>query len=124
MSRQAVDQIPPTISIPVKEDSHSSREEGDFNPWTFVWILFGFKAVALGAIIYFAAGSDADTAILTSTHWFWLVIPAVALSGRSAYQWRLRRVRRRRAQLQASEWMVDELRSDSGRVRIFKSTDV
>ena len=79
--------------------------------WPFVWTLFAFKFVTALIIWWFAAGSEGTYSILVGTHWFWMIIPILAMSGSVAYQIRVRRVRRKRARLQAAEWMVDELRS-------------
>ena len=93
-------------------DSQPRRQAEDeaFSIWPFVWILFGFKLATATIIWWFAAGSSGTYSILAGTHWFWLLIPILAMSGPAAYQWRLRRVRRKRARLQAAELMVDELR--------------
>ena len=108
MAWQESERTPPATASPL--ETRLQPEEESFSIWPFVWILFGFKLATALIIWWFAAGSAGTYSILVGTHWFWLVFPILALSGPIAYQWRLRRVRRKRAQLQAAEWMVDELR--------------
>ena len=101
---------------PVAEDAPvhitlQSDEDELIGLWPFVWTLFAFKLVTALIIWWFAAGSEGTYSILAGTHWFWMIIPIIAMSGSIGYQWRVRRVRRKRARLQAAEWMVDELRT-------------
>ena len=110
MTQQSTDQSPPRSSVSIDTDRDSSDEEWE-GLWPFIWILFGFKVAMLVCIVWFATRSREDVSILAATHWFFLLIPMFAVIGPLAYQWRLRKVRRRRAQLQAQEWMVDELRN-------------
>jgi len=109
MSQQSTDHLPP-LSRPTVDTQPDSEEDEWAGLWPFIWILFGFKVAMLICIVWFATRSSEDLSILAATHWFFLLIPMFAVIGPLAYQWRLRKVRRRRAQLQASEWMVDELR--------------
>ena len=74
--------------------------------WAFVWILFTFKAATALVIWLVAARSAEASTILGATHWFWLILPIVAVVGPLAYQVRVRRVRRRRRALQRAEWLV------------------
>ena len=74
--------------------------------WAFVWILFGFKAATALVIWWAAARSSEATTILAGTHWFWLILPTLAVAGPVAYQLRVRRVRRRVRELRRSEWLV------------------
>ena len=74
--------------------------------WAFVWILFTFKAATALVIWIVAARSAEASAILGATHWFWLILPIVAVAGPLVYQVRVRRVRRRRRALQRAEWLV------------------
>lgn len=109
MTHSAIDHTPPRLDVKVAAKRGPSGED-PVNIWPYVWTIFAFKTVTLGAIWWFARGSTENAMILTMTHWFWLAVPVAAVSGPFMYRWRLRRVRRKRAQLQASEWMVDELR--------------
>jgi hypothetical protein len=109
MAQQSVDHVPP-ITPRTAETETEPRDDEFVGLWPFIWILFGFKFAMLICIVWFATRSRSDFSILAATHWFFLLIPMIAIMGPMAYQWRVRKVRRRRAQLQASEWMVDELR--------------
>ncbi len=74
--------------------------------WGFIWVLFAFKFLTVAATIWAAGLTSEATYILSITTWPWLIIPAIAFSGTLLYQFRVRRVRRRRASLQLSEWMI------------------
>ena len=124
MSWQSSDQRPSPITAAPSGQGGPDRGEEWIGIWPFVWILFGFKLATALIIFWFAAGSEGTYSILAGTHWFWIAIPILAMSGPAAYQWRLRRVRRKRARLQAAEWMVDELRPDRQRVRMSKAWGV
>jgi len=110
MTQQSIDNAPPvpTTSVDTKPPPRDDEFTG---VWTFVWILFGCKFAMLIAILWFATRSSQDISLLAATHWFFLLIPALAVAGPLLFQARLRKVRRKRAQLQAAEWMVDELRN-------------
>lgn len=110
MAQLIVDRPPsaPTAA-PVERKPRPPAEERT-NPWPFIWTLFAFKMVTAAATWWFAIRSSETNAVLGMTHWFWMIIPVVAISGPFLYHWRIRRVRRKRAELLASEWMVDELR--------------
>jgi hypothetical protein len=110
MTEQSIHQAPPLS--PRSVDSEPPPRDDEFTGvWTFVWILVGVKLAMLIAIVWFAARSKADLSLLAAMHWYFLLIPIGAIAGPLLFQARLRRVRRKRAQLQASEWMVDELRN-------------
>jgi hypothetical protein len=74
--------------------------------WGFIWTLFAFK-MATVALIVWAARDRESMALVLSTTWFWLFIPAAALSGPVLYRLRLRRLRRRRQALRRAEWLLD-----------------
>lgn len=76
--------------------------------WTVVWTLFVFKMATIVIIWYAANGSPEATAYITVTTWYWMVIPAVAVSGYVAYRWRLRKARQRADSLRQSEFMDHE----------------
>ena len=109
MTQQSIDQMPP-MARPVVEAGAEPRDDEFIGLWPFIWILFGFKLIMLLSILWFATRSREDMSVLAATHWFFMLIPMFAVMGPLGYQWRVRRVRRKRAQLQAAEWMVDELR--------------
>ncbi len=85
---------------------------------TFLWVLFVFKSATVAATIW-AAGWTSDAAYLLSiTSWPWLIIPLLALSGPFLYQYRVRKARRRRAELLLSEWMIGEESPSSGALEV------
>jgi len=73
--------------------------------WAFLWILFAFK-MATVFLIWWASRSYETGVFLLGTTWFWIIIPVLAFAAPIAFRWRLIRVRRRRAALQRSEWLV------------------
>ena len=75
--------------------------------WGFIWTLFAFKMASV-ALIVWAAKDRESIALVLSTSWFWLFIPAAAISGPILYRIRLRRLRRRRQALRRAEWLLDE----------------
>ncbi len=103
---------PPRRARPVASRTdgltRKQRQEKDDRStvWAFVWILFTFKAATAVIIWVIASRSTEATTILGATHWFWLILPLVAVAGPLVYQVRVRRVRRRRRALQRSEWLV------------------
>jgi|SRR5215203_2202324 len=80
--------------------------DGRVAVWGFIWTLFAFK-MATVALIIWAARDTESMALVLSTTWFWLFIPAAALSGPVLYRLRLRRLRRRREALRRAEWLLD-----------------
>lgn len=74
--------------------------------WAFLWILLAFKLITV-VLIFWADISSETGVILGATTWYWSVIPILATAGPVIYRLRLRRVRRRRAQLTQSEWVLD-----------------
>ncbi len=80
--------------------------DGRIAVWGFIWTLFAFK-MATVALIVWAARDGESVALVVSTSWFWLFIPAAALSGPILYRLRLRRLRRRRQALRQAEWLLD-----------------
>lgn len=108
------------MAVPLNGESQTDRalralarqqkEEADgrATAWAVVWTLFGFKMGTVAIIWYAASGSREANEMLLATTWFWLAVPAIALSGAVAYRWRLMRLRRRRHQLRAAEWMTGD----------------
>ncbi|MBA2277667.1 MAG: hypothetical protein H0W06_07860 [Chloroflexia bacterium] len=88
------------------EEQRRVDADGRVAVWGFVWTLFAFK-MATVALILWAARDQYSVALILSTTWFWLFIPAVAVSGPLLYRQRLRRVRRRRQALRRAEWLLD-----------------
>lgn len=77
--------------------------------WTVVWTLFAFKMATICIIWWAANGTSEANAYITVTTWYWMVIPAVAISGFVGYRLRLRRVRKRAAELRKAEFADDAL---------------
>ncbi len=98
------------LPAPDRDDGLTQKQRRDKDDratvWAFVWILFAFKA-ATALIIWIVASRSAEaTSILAGTHWFWLILPMIAVAGPLVYQVRVRRVRRRVRVLRRSEWLV------------------
>lgn len=75
--------------------------------WAFVWTLFFFKIATLLATFWAAAGSVDAAILMLKTNWFWVGLPMFAIWAPVAFHYRLRRVRRRRAVMMRSEWMLE-----------------
>ncbi len=102
--REPVDQA--TIDARL-EAERKFEEDEETTVWAFIWTLFAFK-LATGIAIFWAAGWTKDAGeILGATHWFWLVLPAFAVMAPLTYQYRVRKVRRRRRQLEKAEWVIE-----------------
>lgn len=100
------------LPAPGRDDglNRTQRREKDDRAtvWAFVWILFTFKAATALIIWVIASRSAEATSILAGTHWFWLILPMIAVAGPLVYQVRVRRVRRRVRALRRSEWLVSQ----------------
>ncbi len=88
------------------ETEQRNDADGRAAVWGFIWTLFAFK-MATVALIVWAAKDRESIALVLSTTWFWLFIPAAAISGPILYRVRLRRLRRRRQALRRAEWLLD-----------------
>lgn len=89
----------------MESEAERDRQEST-SAWAFLWILLAFK-LATVAMIFWADISAESGVLLSATTWYWSIIPILALAGPIIYRVRLRRVRRRRAQLQRSEWLLE-----------------
>jgi len=76
--------------------------------WAVVWTLFAFKMATISIIWWVASGSSEANAYIAVTTWYWLAIPVIALSGFVAYRLRLRKARKRVADLRQAEFMEQE----------------
>ena len=75
--------------------------------WLMVWTIYLVKLVMIFAI-FWSANSFEPTVLVAATTWFWLG-PAIAIGASpAAFRLRLRRIRKRRTALIASEWMTTE----------------
>lgn len=105
---------------PEPMSEHEAKTDADDRGtvWGFIWVLFLFKIGTVAATIWAAGFTSEAGYILSITTWPWLIIPALALSGPLLYQYRIRRVRRRKAAMQLAEWMIEEEPTGSGRASI------
>jgi hypothetical protein len=74
------------------------------------WLMIGaLLIVKIGGLIVIFAIDPSEMAALFAfvSTWIWFVVLGVLLAGPVSYWWRLRRMRRKRAALQRSEWMVE-----------------
>ncbi|MDP9354199.1 MAG: hypothetical protein M3R02_02770 [Chloroflexota bacterium] len=89
-------------------EAEAKRDQDEMSAaWAFIWILFAFK-MATVFLIYWASQSYDTGMFLVATTWFWLIIPLVACAAPLLFRYRLLKVRRRRAQLRRSEWLLDD----------------
>lgn len=83
------------------------REEVTPSAWVLVWTIYMVKFVMVFAI-FWSAHSFEPAALIAATTWIWLG-PAIAIAASpAAFRYRLYRVRRRKARLLQSEWLVNE----------------
>ena len=94
---------PTPLLIPESDDTFGRPSRG-------TWMMISAMVIVKvgGLIVVFAVDPSelAATFAIVST-WLWMVILGILLSGPTAFWWRKRRVRSRRAELQRSEWMVE-----------------
>jgi|GEM_PF-1110647 len=87
-------------------EAERKRDEDErISGWAVVWTLFAFKMATICIVWYVARGAPEANAYITVTTWYWMSIPAVAISGFVAYRWRLRKTRKRVEQLRQAEFM-------------------
>jgi heme/copper-type cytochrome/quinol oxidase subunit 2 len=116
---------PPSYSERALREMENERRrdaEERITGWTVVWTLFAFK-MATVALVWFAANGSRDEgsrtdSLLVATTWYWMLIPAVAVSGLVAYRLRLRAVRKRAAQLRRAEFLASHGCVESGTMAI------
>ena len=89
----------------MEHEAERNRTESS-TAWAFLWVLLAFK-LATVVMIFWADISTETGVLLSATTWYWSIIPLLATAGPIIYRLRLRRVRRRRAQLQRSEWLLE-----------------
>lgn len=88
-----------------KRDEHTTV-------WVFIWTLFVFKVVTVGAILWASGWSGEARLLMFATSWIWIGFPLFALAGPTIFFIRRRRVRRKRVALQRAEWMLHEATFD------------
>jgi hypothetical protein len=91
------------------EAERKREADGQSAAWVFLWTLFVFKLATVGIIIYAASGSGESLVMVITTTWYWFIIPALALAGPLLVRWRMLKLRRKREQLRASEWDVENV---------------
>ncbi|MEJ7761470.1 MAG: hypothetical protein WKF80_01625 [Thermomicrobiales bacterium] len=97
---------PPRVRTDRDEPPRRPDDTDHGAAWAFIWILFAFKMITV-FLIWWASRSYETGLFLVGTTWFWIAVPMLAFAAPIAFRWRLIRVRRRRAQLQRSEWLVE-----------------
>lgn len=96
-------------------NNHHDDERVMPSAWLLVWTIYMVKFVMIFAI-FWSAHSFEPTALVAATTWFWLGPAIVLAASPAALKVRLHRMRRRRAALLRSEWMIaDEDPLPSGR---------
>jgi hypothetical protein len=99
---------------------HEEKQKKDERTtvWVFVWTLFVFKVVTIGAILWASGGTGAARLLMFATSWVYVGLPVFAVAGPTVVYVRRRQVRRKRAALQRAEWMLNEAMSaDVGDLR-------
>lgn len=108
---------PPTITslrpTAYREPTPPAAPDDQVPVWAFVWTLFAFKMAIVGIILFTHPGHATNLLVLATT-WFWVIIPMIALTGPVVFRWRLMKLRKRRAALRRSEWVLDADRVGSG----------
>ena len=89
----------------MEHEAERDRQESS-TAWAFLWVLLAFK-LATVVMIFWADISTETGVLLSATTWYWSIIPILATAGPIVYRLRLRRLRRRRAQLQRAEWLLE-----------------
>lgn len=106
---------PPTTTLrpTYREPTPPAKPDDSVPVWAFVWTLFGFK-MAVVAVILFSHPGHATNLLVLATTWFWVIIPMIALASPVIFRWRLVKIRRRRAALRRSEWLLEADQASSG----------
>ncbi|MBA2448495.1 MAG: hypothetical protein H0V51_10775 [Chloroflexi bacterium] len=81
---------------------HEARAAG----WAFIGVLGGFK-VGTALLIFWLQPSVPAAAFLLGVHWYWVLVPLVALGVPTLFWLRLVRVRSKRERLIRAEWLVE-----------------
>lgn len=90
----------------------NEEEEGRKAAFAFLWVMIAFKVITM--VFIFAQMRTLNSFIfLAATFWYWLPIIGFLIAAPLMYRYRLLRMRRRRKDLQRSEWMVGTSPSDS-----------
>jgi dolichyl-phosphate-mannose--protein O-mannosyl transferase len=74
---------------------------------TYAGVLIGFKLWSV-VLIYWFWGGEGTTTFLLGTHVLWIAIPIALVWAPAMFWLRLVRMRRKRRELQESEWNVTQ----------------
>lgn len=84
----------------------NEEEQGRQAAFAFLWVLIAFKVITM--VFIFAQMRTVNSFIfLVATFWYWIPIIGFLVAAPVAFRYRLVRMRRRRKDLQRSEWMVE-----------------
>ncbi len=84
----------------------NEEEEGRKAAFGFLWVLIAFKVITM--VVIFAQMRTVNSFIfLAATFWYWIPIIGFLVAAPLAFRYRLMRMRRRRKELQRSEWMIE-----------------
>ncbi len=95
------------IPVPQSPDTSDDETEGSASVWGFLIALFIFKLVTVGVIFWHMQTWESGV-ILGATLWYWFPPLILLGAGPVLFYLRLRRIRRRRAELRRAEWMLDD----------------
>lgn len=95
----------------VRKANAKQKKDEKTTVWVFVWTLFAFKVVTIGAILWASGGTGEARALMLATSWIYVGLPIAAVAGPIVFWVRRRRVRRKRAALQRAEWMLQDAAS-------------
>lgn len=88
-------------------DDHETDEDSKAVVAVFLGALFVFK-MATVALIFYNLKTFETGLFLGITTWYWFPVAAFLLAGPIGYRWRMRKARKRRAELLRAEWMVKQ----------------
>jgi hypothetical protein len=97
------------LALRQQEAEHERAREERQSLWMFLWVLFGFKVVSVGVLIWWIEW-DEFVYLVGLTTWPWIAIPGLAISGPILNRLRLRRVRRKREALRQAEFSTEPSR--------------
>ncbi|CAN5553824.1 hypothetical protein BH23CHL4_BH23CHL4_07710 [soil metagenome] len=87
------------------------EEDDALGPPRSVWLLLLAIVLAKAVVVGVVFATDFTTMSVVYffiTTWFWVLIGIVLMAGPAALTLRLRRMRKRRAVLTRSEWIIDD----------------
>lgn len=90
----------------------NEEDEGRQAAFAFLWVLIAFKVITM-VFIFMQMRTFNSFIFLAATFWYWIPIIGFLVAAPLAFRYRLLRMRRRRKDLQRSEWMVGADPSES-----------